>query len=194
MRPNKFWLGLAVATSIALVTTIASAQEKKDQEKKDAAKKIEAADVPAKVMDPVKARFPTAEFTNIEKEVEKGDTVYDFEMKMDGKKYEADVKDDGTIMEIEKQVEEKDLPDAVSKAVKAQGANAKVKEIMEVNKVTGKEEKPFQYEIVLDDGGKEKEIKLALDGSAVKEEGEAEQAKDKEKGEAKDEKKEEEKK
>jgi hypothetical protein len=65
---------------------------------------------------------------------------------------------------------------------------------MEVNKVTGKEEKPFQYEVVLDDNGKEKEIKLGLDGSAVKEEGEAEQAKDKEKGEAKEEKKEEEKK
>jgi hypothetical protein len=43
---------------------------------------------------------------------------------------------------------------------------------MEVNKVTGKEEKPIHYEVTIDMDGKKKEVIVSLDGKSVKAEGE----------------------
>jgi len=49
----------------------------------------------------------------VEKENEHGAVVYDLELKQGGRKYEMDVKEDGTIMEIEKQVMSSDVPAAL---------------------------------------------------------------------------------
>src|SRR5581483_11821126 len=73
--------------------------------------------LPAKVMDAVKARFPGAEFTAITKETADGKVVYDIELKQKGRKYEMDIQEDGTVLEVEKQVDLKDVPKAVLKIV-----------------------------------------------------------------------------
>jgi hypothetical protein len=128
-------------------------------------------DLPEKVKASLDQRFPGAELTGAEKEKENGNIVYDLELKHEGRKYEMDVKEDGTIMEIEKELKGKDVPAAVTKAVNEKYPKAAVKEVMEVNVVKGKEEKPDHYEVTISiEGAKGKEVIVALDGSSVKEE------------------------
>lgn len=134
------------------------------------AKKLSPADLPAKIMGTVHGRLPGAQVTSAEKETENGAVVYDLELTHQGRKYEMDVKEDGTLMEIEKQVMARDVADKVTKAVKGKYPDATVKEIMEVNAVKGKQETPQHYEVVISTGGKDKEVIVSLDGKSLKEE------------------------
>jgi uncharacterized membrane protein YkoI len=141
----------------------------------DKAEKITPDKIPQKVMDTIKARLPGAEITSAEKETEDGKVVYDIELKHQGRKYEMDIKEDGTLIEIEKEVAAKDVPEAVSKALKEKFPNATVKEVMEVNKVDGAKETPIHYEVVIEIAdNKTREVIVSLDGKSIKEEGEKE--------------------
>jgi len=133
-----------------------------------AADKLSEKDIPAKIMKSVNGRLPGAQLTSAEKETEDGNVVYDLELTQKGLKYEMDVKEDGTILEIEKEI--KNPAEAVTKAVKQKYPDAQIKIVMEVNKVEGTKETPQNYEVTLTTGGKEKEVIVALDGSSVKEE------------------------
>jgi uncharacterized membrane protein YkoI len=124
-------------------------------------------------MDAVMKRFPGAEITSAERETENGKVVYDIELKHKGRKYEMDIKEDGTIIEIEKEVALKDVPAAVTRAVEAKYPKATIKEVMEVNKVNGTVETPDHYEITIETADKKKmEVIVSLDGKSVKAEGE----------------------
>src|SRR5262249_8922638 len=90
---------------------------------------------PAKGPSAGEARFPGAELTSVEKETEEGKVVYDIELKHHGRKYEMDIHEDGTVIEIEKVVAAKDVPQAVTKGVLAKYPGARITEVMEVNKV-----------------------------------------------------------
>jgi uncharacterized membrane protein YkoI len=137
-----------------------------------AGEKVEPGKLPEKVQAAIKARFPGAEITSAEKEKEGDKIVYDIELKHKGRKYEMDIEENGTVIEIEKEVDLKDVPAAVLKAIEAKYPKSKVKEVMEVNKVNGKEEKPEHYEVTLETAdGKALEVIVSLDGKTVKEEG-----------------------
>jgi uncharacterized membrane protein YkoI len=176
MRAMRIGLGVSLVAALAVGTVVARGADEKD-------KKVDTSTVPAKVMDAVKARFPGADVTSVEKEIEEGKVVYDFELKQGDMKYEADVKEDGTIAEIEKQV--KDVPEKVTKAIKDKWPKATVKEVMEVDKVSGTTETPDHYEVTLTtDGGKEKEVDVSMEGKVTEEAGD-EKGGDKEKDEKK---------
>jgi hypothetical protein len=141
-------------------------------------KKVPLDKVPKAVMDAIKARFPGADVTSVEKETEDGKVVYDVELKHKDRKYEMDIEENGTVLEIEKEI--KDVPAAVTKAVEAKYPKATIKEVMEVNKVKGKEETPIHYEVTIESAEKKTmEVIVSLDGKSVKTEAEA--AKEKEK-------------
>ncbi len=167
---SRIMSALGAVVAGLMVMFVAGCSHQKHEE----GTKISAAEVPAAVMNSAKARLPGAEITGAEKENEHGAVVYDLELKQGGRKYEMDVKEDGTIMEIEKQVMNADVPAAVMTNVKAKYPNATIKEIMEVNKVNGKQETPIHYEVTVMDGGKERELVVSLDGSKVQTEEEAE--------------------
>ena len=162
MRGIMRWLSACVVGCLVMLSTSALADDK--------AEKIDPDKLPQKIKDAVKARLPGAEVTSAEKEKENGEIVYDLELKHEGRKYEMDIKEDGTIVEIEKEI--KNPPEAVTKAVKRKYPKAAIQEVMEVNKVTGKEEKPMHYEVTIEIDGKKKEIIVSLDGKSVKGEGE----------------------
>jgi len=147
-----------------MLATGASADEK--------AEKIAPDKLPQKIKDALNVRFPGAKVTSAEKEKEKGEIVYDLELTHEGRKYEMDIKEDGTIVEIEKEIAAKDVPEAITKAVKRKYPTATIKEVMEVNKVTGKEEKPDHYEVTIETDGKKKEVVVSLDGKKVNGKGE----------------------
>jgi uncharacterized membrane protein YkoI len=136
---------------------------------RSAEEKIKPEQLPKAVADAVKARFPEGKITDAAKEEDDGKVVYDVELKMNGRKYESDILADGTILEVEKEVDAKDLPAAVTKAVEAQYPKSTIKEVMEVDKVKGKEEKPDHYEVTIKTSdGKEVESLLTLDGKPYK--------------------------
>jgi uncharacterized membrane protein YkoI len=156
---------------------ILNTEEKKEEKKPE---KIAFDKVPKPVQDAVMARFPKAEVTSVEKETENGKVIYDIELKHNGRKYEMDILEDGTILEIEKEIPLKDVPDAVTKAIAAKYPKSTIKEVMEVNKVKGKDETPDHYEVTIETADKKTiELAVSLDGKTIKEEG----------GEQKDEKK-----
>lgn len=123
--------------------------------------------VPAAVMKAVKAKFPGAQVREAEKEVEDGKTTYEIALTHDGHKMDVSVKEDGTILEVEKELAVKDLPKAVAAAVKAKypkGSVTKAEEITADDKKT--------YEVVVAvEGKKPFEIELDSKGKILEDEG-----------------------
>jgi hypothetical protein len=143
-------LGLFLATATA-------AQVKKD--KSDADK------IPKAVLDALKSKFLRAEIVKWTREKEGDAVVYDLECKQDGRKCEADVKPDGTILNYEKEIAAKDLPDAVRKALDKKYPGAALKEVMEITEIKDKKEVLEGYGIVFDTADKkEVEVTIAPDG------------------------------
>ena len=166
---------LSLLAAFAVVVVLAPAPAPANQDKKDEPKadKIPFDKCPKAVQDAVNGRFPGAKVTSVEKETEDGKVVYDIELTHNGRKYEMDIVEDGTILEIEKEVPLKDVPEAVTKAVDAKYPKATIKEVMEVNKVKGKTETPDHYEITIETADKKTiEVIVSLDGKSVKTEGE----------------------
>ncbi len=168
MRGIIALLGVGLLAGLVALGGAARADDK--AKPADKPQKIAPDKLPEKIMAAVKGRFPGAQITSAEKETENGKVVYDIELKHQGRKYEMDIQEDGTIVEIEKEVAAKDLP-AVTKAVMAKYPGATIKEIMEVNKVKGKQETPVHYEVTITTADKKsKEVIVSLDGKSVKEE------------------------
>ena len=168
MRGIMGWLSACAVGCLVMLATSVLADEK--------AEKVQPDKLPQKIKDAVKARLPGAEVTSAEKEKENGEIVYDLELKHEGRKYEMDIKEDGTIIEIEKEIPAKDLPRRVARALMTKYPKATTKEVMEVYKVKGKEEKLDHYEVLLVTAEKmEMEVTVSLDGKTIKgEKGEGE--------------------
>jgi hypothetical protein len=77
------------------------------------------------------------------------------------------IQEDGTIKAIEKEINPKDLPGAVLKAVKGKYPDATIEAAMEVNRVMDRQETPDHYLIAVTIGDKKKEITISLDGKTV---------------------------
>jgi uncharacterized membrane protein YkoI len=116
-------------------------------------------------MNALKSKFPNAQIHKCTKEKEGDDLVYDIEFKEGDRKCEADIKEDGTYINFEREIPEKDLPKAVTDAVYKKYPGAKFKEVMEITEVKGKDDRLEGYEIVLDTADKkEVEVTVAADG------------------------------
>jgi len=158
---------MITVTAAALV--VGGCSMMKGKEDKSGETKIAASDLPAAVKQAMDTRLPGATVRSAVKENEAGNVVYDLEMTQNGRKFEMDVKEDGTVMEVEKEVKTADLPAAVAQGVKTNFPSATVTEAMEVDKVSGNQETLDHYEVTLS-GAKEKEVNFSADGKVMKEE------------------------
>jgi hypothetical protein len=153
--------GLFTAVLAGLLLA-APAARARDKDKLDLDK------IPKKVRDALKAKFPKAEIHKWTREKEAGKVVYDIEFKQEGRKFEADIFEDGTIHNWEKEIAAKDLPDAVKKAVGKKYPRATLKEVMQITEVKGKKEVLGGYEIVLETADKkEVEVTVGPDGKIL---------------------------
>jgi len=151
---------LACATLLALLAPSVWSQDEK----------VEADKLPQKVKDTLKAKFPGAMITAATKTTENGVVIYDIEMTKDGKKHEMDCKEDGTIVNFENEIAAKDLPKAVTDAVKAKYPNSMIKVVMEVIGVKDKKEALEEYEVIIDTADKKDlELTVSLDGKKIEE-------------------------
>lgn len=121
--------------------------------------------VPAAVMKVVKDKFPKAEIKGASKETEDGVTKFEVTLKDAGRNVDISLKEDGTVLEVEKETPEADLPKAVADAFKAKHPRAKIGTAEEVSK----EGKTF-YELHFKDGEKSKEVVYDPAGNLIKEE------------------------
>ena len=127
--------------------------------------------LPAKVMDALKAKFPKAEIRKWTREKEADKVVYDIEFKQEGRNFEADIFEDGSIHNWERAIEAKDLPAAVKKTLDAKYPKANLKEVMQVMAVKDGKDEVDGYEIVLTTAdNRSGEVTIAPDGKLVEEE------------------------
>lgn len=137
-----------------------------------AQKDLELDKIPAVVMNTLKSKFPEAEIHKWSKEKEGDIVLYDIEFKQQDQKFEADIKEDGTIHNWEKEIMEMDLPEAVKKTVQAKFTDSSMKEIMEITLVDNGQDVLEGYEIILEKADKKDiEITVAPDGVILEDSG-----------------------
>jgi len=128
--------------------------------------------IPKKVMDALTAKFPKAEIQKWTKEKEGDAVVYDIELTQAGRKFEADIKEDGTIQNWEKEITAKDLPKEIKKAVRKRYRGSTFKEMMAVTAVKDGKDALEGYEIVLETADKKAvEVTVAPDGKILEDSG-----------------------
>lgn len=108
--------------------------------------------IPEPVMEGFKTKFPQAEIQKWTQEKEGDIVIYDFEFTQMGHRFEADVKEDGSIYNWEKAIMAADLPELVTKAVMEKYPGASMKEIMQITAVTEGQDELEGYEVVLETG------------------------------------------
>jgi uncharacterized membrane protein YkoI len=124
--------------------------------------------IPKAVMESLKAKFPKAKIDKWTKETEGGKVVYDIEFKQDGRKFEADIFENGTIENWEREIAADALPEAVKNAVEKKYPKATLKEILETIDVKDGKDKLSGYEVVLETADKKSvEVTVAPDGKIL---------------------------
>jgi hypothetical protein len=161
----------AVLAGLLVLVSAGQAQEKKDSDK-----------IPKKVMDALKAKFPKAQIDKWTKEKEGNDVVYDIEFKQDGRRFEADIKEDGTLVNWEREVKASDVPEAAKKAVDKKYPKSTWKVVMEVIDVKDGKDTPGGFEVTLETADKkEVEVVVSADGKITEDSGEKKEEKKKDK-------------
>ncbi len=130
----------------------------------DGEKKMQMKNLPPAVQATVKEQSKGATIRGMAKETEKGKTVYELELKVDGHNKDMMIDAFGKIISIEEQVELKDLSAAVQAAITRQTGKGKIviiESLTENGALTG-------YEATIKTGGKSREIKISPDGKLMK--------------------------
>jgi hypothetical protein len=157
MRRRTFW---SAATGLALLVGAGAVWADEDEQD------IALEDLPKAVVAAVEARFPGAELAEAEKETENGRTLYEVELKHNAREIEVSVTPQGTIVEIEKEIAEKDLPKVVRKAVKEKYPGSTIQEAEEIAVVKdGKDQVPSYEVVVATPDKKTRELLLKPDGT-----------------------------
>jgi hypothetical protein len=118
--------------------------------------------VPKAVMDAAKAKFPGAVIQEASKETEGGKTVFELEMKHQGRALDVTFQENGTLDLVEATITEKDIPSAVLNAVKGKYPGAKITLVESVTKGAQVKKDADSYEFHLTTSA-QKSIELQVD-------------------------------
>ena len=156
------WQEIAAVAIAALCAVRAGAAEEK----------IKSEDLPKSAASALMARFPGMRFINVAKETgPDGQEVYDVELKQRDRKFETDIKPDGTMLEVEKEIMKRDWSKVLHSTVETKYPKSAIEEVMEVNKVKGKKEIPDHLEVTIKTADeKSVEILVSLDGKRITDE------------------------
>jgi len=150
MKANLF---VSLAASGLLLAGIASAQEKK----------IRRSDLPPAVEKTVAAQSEGATIRGFSTEKEKGQTLYEVEMTVNGHSKDISIAPDGTIVEIEEQVALDSLSPEVKAGLQAKAGKGKLVKIESLIK----KDKLVAYEAKVDTNGKKSEVQVGPDGKPL---------------------------
>ncbi len=147
---------LIVLTALSLLLPIAVLA--------DGEKKVQMKNLPPAVQATVKEQSKGAAIRGLAKETEKGKTLYELELRVDGHTKDLMIDASGKIVSIEEQVELKDLPALVQSAIIIQTGKGKIliiESLTEGGTLIG-------YEAAIKIGVKSREIKISPDGKLIK--------------------------
>ena len=144
---------VAIAASGLLLVGAASAQENK----------IKRSDLPPAVEKTVAAQSAGATIRGFSTEKEKGQTLYEVEMTVNGHSKDISIAPDGAIVEIEEQVALDSLSPEVKAGLQAKAGKGK---ILKVESLT-KKDKLVAYEAQVDTNGKKSEVQVGPDGKPL---------------------------
>jgi hypothetical protein len=131
--------------------------------------------LPGVVMKALLDKFPEAKLQKWDREVENDTVMYDVEFTQDDRHFEADIRENGSIVNWERELKEVDLPDEVRVTMQSHYPGSVVLQAMEIMIVGDNTDTLEGYEITLETVDKEQiEIMVAPDGKLM-EEGKAEQ-------------------
>jgi uncharacterized membrane protein YkoI len=150
MKVNLF---VAMAACGLLLAGTASAQEKK----------IKRSDLPPAVEKTVAAQSEGATIKGFSTEKEKGQTLYEVEMTVNGHSKDILIAADGSIVEVEEQVALDSLSPEVKAGLQAKAGKGK---LVKVESLT-KRDKLVAYEAQVDTNGKKSEVQVGPDGKAL---------------------------
>jgi hypothetical protein len=122
--------------------------------------------LPKAVTDAVKAKFDGCELVSAEKEKEDGKEVFEVSIKHKGHTIEVTLTPEGKIVSVEKEIEAKEAPKAVTAALDAKYPKATIKKVEEV---VENEKTTYEFLIVT---AEKKTLEVVFDpeGKVVKEE------------------------
>jgi hypothetical protein len=150
MKVNLF---VILAASGLLFAGTAYAQERK----------IKRSDLPPAVEKTVAAQSTGATIRGFSTEKEKGQTLYEVEMMVDGHSKDISMTSDGAIVEIEEQVALDSLSPEVKAGLQAKPGKGK---ILKVESLT-KKGKLVAYEAQVETNGKKSEVQVGPDGKPL---------------------------
>jgi hypothetical protein len=150
MKVNLF---VAMVASGLLLAGTAFAQEKK----------IKRSDLPPAVEKTVAAQSTGATIRGFSTEKEKGQTLYDVEMTVNGHSKDITMGADGSIVEVEEQVAVDSLSPEVKAGLQAKAGKGK---ILKVESLT-KKDKLVAYEAQVETNGKKSEVQVGPDGKPL---------------------------
>lgn len=164
---RRQWVSAVLVAAVLVLTTAVTRGADEPKNGKDAK---DLSQVPKAVMDALKAKFTGATIEKWSKETENGKVIYDFEFKHNGRKTEADIAEDGTIQNFEREFDAKNLPKAVSDTVQKKYPGATMKEVLEITEIEDGKEVHGGFEIVVQTAdGKTAEMTVAKDGKVLEE-------------------------
>ncbi len=155
---SKRWV-LCIVTGLGLLATVAATGWANDDDDED---RVSIDQVPAAVKATILKEAKGGTVKEIERETEKGKTIYEAEIIIDGRKIEIEVAADGTLLEREEEISLDQVPAAVKATILKEAKGAA---ITEVEKESSKGKTFYEAEWVV--GGKEVEIKVAADGTLL---------------------------
>ena len=125
--------------------------------------------VPKAVLDSARAKFPGAEHRGAAKETEEGKTVYEIAMTHEGHRMDVTFQEDGTLVLVETEVPEAELPAAVLKAAQDKYPGAKIKLAESVKKGSKVKKEVDYYELHLTTADKKSaEVEVDSQGKILK--------------------------
>ena len=144
---------LTLAVGGLMLIGVVSAQEKK----------IKRSDLPPAVEKTVAAQSVGATIRGFSTEKEKGQTLYEVAMTVNGHSKDVSMAPDGSIVEIEEQVALDSLSAEVKAGLQAKAGKGK---ILKVESLT-KKDKLVAYEAQVDTNGKKSEVQVGPDGKPL---------------------------
>src|SRR5580704_17783045 len=141
------------AAEFLLLAGSASAQEKK----------INRSDLPPAVEKAVAAQSSGATIRGFSTEKEKGQTLYEVEMTVNGHSKDISMMTDGSIVEVEEQVALDSLSPEVKAGLQAKAGKGKITKVESLTK----RDKLVAYEAQIETNGKKSEVQVGPDGKPL---------------------------
>lgn len=150
-------LAVALLSICSLLIVIAGAQESETR--------VKMKDLPEAVRKTVQEQSKGAVVRGLAKEVEKGQTYYEAELRVKGHTRDVLIDSSGAVVEIEEQVAMSSLPPGVKETIRKNAGKGKVTSVESITK----NNTVVAYEAHVNTAGKRSEIKVAPDGKLIKE-------------------------